>query len=340
MSTKSELANQLHVYHNPFSGATQQPKIPDGKAPTSLGYSHQSVFTLKNSDQTDTMDVLLFPGLGCSMVMGGSPIINGVDTFDANSRAYATEPPSGNVQGTIDWSGVVAGSANNNITQNDDIAQWRIVSTGLQMKLLNPVEKDEGWWEAIRITRGMTPTDYRLSTLRVDGTNKDTEGVVAPIDYLFGLAGTTLSNDPTYSTGLLRDLHRLQFELHPVKDYHDFITSKIEYRFSEPSMGTLNTTADEVDFETANPHTYQIIESNFDTGHDMVLLRLHCRANIADYSEGSEFHVNMVRNLELQYGINSTLNSFETATHNIGAASEVHANAKLKNHSSAHMVSP
>ena len=41
--TLTQEHRQLAVYHNPFSRATKQPKIPDGKVTESLGFQTQAV---------------------------------------------------------------------------------------------------------------------------------------------------------------------------------------------------------------------------------------------------------------------------------------------------------
>lgn len=332
MSSASELANQLHVYHNPFAGATQQPKIPDGKASSSLGYSTQSVYTIGNSSTQDVLHVLLFPGLSGSVIVNGDPVFNGDQISVAGSgREYVLEPDNGSGQGVIDFSAATA-SGTFTISSTDDIAYWRTVSSGLQVKLLNSQEQDDGWWEACRV---VVPKDYQDWTLTTNGDLlTPARGTLAPIGLIDDLATRAISNDSSYSTGLLRDLHRVQFETHPVKDFHDFINPVKDFSITTPTDGVYTGTVQELRANTPTAKWNQFIDSSIDMGHDMVYLRLHCRP---EASGGSQFHFNTVRNLEFQYEVQSSFNQFETNCHDIEGAMDAHTDAKKKNKASAHL---
>ena len=48
------------------------------------------------------------------------------------------------------------------LRNTNEIAKWRLVSSGLQMKLVNNDETNDGWFEMVRINNAMSTEDYML----------------------------------------------------------------------------------------------------------------------------------------------------------------------------------
>lgn len=315
--SQSDIRGQLHVYHDPFSDATQQPKIPDGKATYSLGYSTQSVSEISINASTDPdnpeklLHMLLFPGMNASLVAVGS-----LEGF--SPRDYFIPPFERS--GTIDWTDVIAaaGARDGVITNKEGYAKWRVVSTGLQLKLLNGSEEDDGWWEACRVNEAINGQQWSLTTTN-DSKQPVETGCLAPVGLCAQMAGRSIANEPSYQTGLLRDLKRLQFQLHPVADEHDF-----QDQVNPLSLGVQDaqyaSAPVEVNFQRNSPPVTNCIKNFNDFSYDMIYIRLHCRPQIANTSNGSRFHVNVVSNQEIIYDTVDRMSRYQTKSHDIGAA--------------------
>lgn len=322
----SEARKQLEVFHDPFSNSTTQPKIPDGKAIESLGLSLQSVGELKNKEDASPFEgsaeeihLMLFAGQNAGLVA-----YNVDDTGSSGATSF-------NVYGYEDaggcnWQPVsVAGGA---CLQHTEYGQWRTVSSGLRLSMLNAIEEDDGWFEAVRINAPLDATeDYILATLdrTAVSTVKD-NGCVIPIHPFSNsssdLAERTLSNEPSYVTGLMRDLENYQFELHGKMDHHDFVQGK----------RTIDLTGDHI--SSANPlslpftggfaenasEVYDVINQYIDPGYDMIYIRLHCRANVSTSPtlNGSRLHFNLVSNQEVTYRGDQRDSRYQTMSQNVG----------------------
>lgn len=74
--TLTQEHRQLAVYHNPFSRATKQPKIPDGKVTESLGFQTQAVKELVPVTGGDGMlHLLMFAGQNCGLMVNGDALL-------------------------------------------------------------------------------------------------------------------------------------------------------------------------------------------------------------------------------------------------------------------------
>lgn len=326
MSAANEVKQQLHMLHNPFSSATSQPKIPDGKATKSLGFATQSVVELSGFD---TVQMLLFPGMNCCLVA------EGVDEASLGSRSYYI--PSFQGSNIVRWDGANLGTTNPfNVSQADNYAMWRMVSAGVQLKLLNSVEEDDGWWESARITTELDNTEWLLTT--VDNQSDLLNfGAFAPVNQLFqGINSVNIANEPSYSTGLLRDLHRVQFELHTQKDFHDFIHMRDDIRINTAELEGVDATNFQAEFKSGFDGPQELIQQFSDQNMDMVYIKLHCRAS---GTTPSRFHVNQVMNQEIVFDPSERESRFMTRNHSIGAgAASVHLNARRNDGNAAHMV--
>lgn len=315
-TSNSDLKDQLHMLHNPFAGKTSQPKIPDGKANESLGFSTQTVSEFGNEPGETIMHMLLYPGMNAGLVVDHT-----LNTI--SGRTYKIPGYTGS--SGVDWSGLTDASMPF-VKGVDDYALWRVVSQGLQLKLLNPTEQDDGWWEAVRVTVELDNTDYWASTADDSTSPSGSKGVLAPIGLLKSTLQTqTLSNESSYSTGLLRDLHRVQFELHGQKDYHDFIHQREKLNIGASALDAVNATG--APFEATFNQGYATVSDAAqqfnDTSYDMVYIRLHCRPNsgtAGDGFEGSRFHTNVVSNQEIIFDHSKRESRFHTKSKSIGAA--------------------
>lgn len=325
----SEIKDQLHVYHNPFAAHTSQPKIPDGKCTHSLGFSTQAVFELGNSETDSLLEIILYPGQNSAFICSGTP----TQAQSGLNRNYWI--PAFNQSGNIDWSGATSPATTYEIGSTDGYAKWRLVSCGMQLKLLNSVEEDDGWWECIRLNENVDTDKWALTTTE-NSSDRANDGTLAQYSFI-DLTNRNITNEASYSTGLLRDLNRVQFELHPTVNDHDFVIMNDEVHQAGGDYAYIPATEESI-FSRGSAENQGLIKTFNDFNYDMIYLRLHCRPRTATIN-GSRFHVNVVSNQEIIYDSSDRLSRYHTKSHNIGTHAEVHADMRRRNGAAANLVS-
>lgn len=197
---RSKVSDHLAVYHNAFSTATTNPKIPDGKSYHSCGIRLQAVKEFSN-DATGTMEFLFFPGLnnGCH-----------AQSVVATSFGEISMPYSNHA---VIQNRIQEGSS--------QIMKWRVVSQASRITLVNNSDENDGWWEAIRVQSSANDVNNNGFEFNDIGGNDIVGGAQTSFPGIVPQA-TTLVEHPTYVTGKLRDIHRHIFDLMPQGSDHDF----------------------------------------------------------------------------------------------------------------------
>lgn len=310
------LIAEAAVVNNAFSSATNQPRIPDGKATHSMGNRHQVVkeltipYTVTNDGNDNinithdgTMHVFLYPGMGAGAVIGGTA--DGQKNFTGaqsdNTWSVMGFEDFGAMRFDKDYPDVTASDHEAKLVNDEKASQWRLVSQGINMKLLNGCEEDDGWFEAIRLKEVMDENDWALLPKDNDwanGYNSD-ELTVAPYPVFLKqqLNNRSLADEPGYQTGLLRDLHRLQFDNRPRADEVEFNPFAEHYQVPNMSGDTTNLGTEDPDhcwdtypahhnsaspsdlyrFKLGNSHANRVIKGHVDFSHDIVYIRIHGR---------------------------------------------------------------
>lgn len=307
----TENQKSLAVYHNPFSRATKQPKIPDGKASESLGFQTQAAGELQaaNTAGYSTSDgmlhILLYGGQSSGMVVmndvsGGHVDFNTTNAQWTNDKAKIRTigfDNSNNLNCSVITSSL---SDPATISSQEAYAYWRLVSQGLRLALMNPAEEDDGWFEAIRMVSQHDSNDWLFS--EVDNfPGSDSNYSLSPYGLLNSVKARSLVNKNSYTTGLLRDLHEHLFRLNPIGDEHDM-------RQQRDTFDGANWIDDFQSADTvANGHYIQphagsddfqrYIQEKIDFGHDMIYIRIHGRTA----GNPTRMHFNLVSNQEIVF---------------------------------------
>lgn len=243
-----ELGRQLSVYKNPFSTATTNAKIPDGKSMISSGFRHQESFQI-NESGTSGLTIYMYPGLGRGIVVGPG----GVDTRPESTRVYENGVIYDGGQQTSDW-----------------VTQWRLVSQGLKLSLVNSDDTNDGWWEAVRMHVPASPGEFAIDNV----TSIPTPGMDFPY-----LNTGNLANNPTYVSGSLKDIHKHLFVLAPASREHEFLRlEKVERTSKDPGDS---------------------ISQVVDDSHDCIIIKIY--GNVGTETN-SRLHAHHVCNQEYIYG--------------------------------------
>lgn len=306
--SSSGFASHHAVRINAFSDATAQPKIPDGNFTSSLSRRCQNVKAFTTNDSV--IHLIYAPTLGCPLTItkttDGASFRPGM-TLQASFLGFPGQ--------TVGFEAVVGGSPkwplvsgdSPDITNTGGFAGWRVVSQGLRLELDATEEQNDGWFEACRFNWRRENSDVVFTPL--DGTTTSTAIGAAPNPNLPDLYASAMVELPGYQTGLLKDLKKMQFHLHPQKGDHEPVLLTRTNHLSNadgdltPDSGASNFTLE------ATPMGNSIVNQVVDSNMDWLYIRIHPRS-VAN--GGSKLIVNMTQNLEINYDPASDLAAFQT----------------------------
>lgn len=226
----------LSVLYNPFTNKTNQPKWPDGKCQFSNGIQVQNrnEYTAKDSliiftpHLTNYLTVITADSEGeirHIVVNHSTGIVRNSLTADTEDLLDAVDFKIGQHDGTF--------------------TACRGVSFGLKLHCINADEKNDGWFEAIRIRpkfvdpdwgfikHGDAGDDARTNLVSYienedgvdDANNCIRDGDIFPNVNSFNSYWTARdwSLQPSYTSGKIKDLSRMMFTLNAVKDENYFL---------------------------------------------------------------------------------------------------------------------
>lgn len=298
-TTVSEVNKHLHVVKNPFSNMHQQPKMPDGKVPTSLARRMRNVQSVEVDTGVNFMDILLCPHFGLGCVINGST----EDTTDLGLKWIGFPGQTGGFVCDLFSTGTKP------LTPQSGIAKQRIVSQGLRLTQINNDEANDGWFEACRVNFRNTQVNYSL--VRQDGTeavlNSNTGAVLIPDATLMGtLASLPLVEQPGYASGMLKDLKKLEFKNLPVG---------CECQMNEtPTIELTSDTDITIDASghwaalLATEKAQSAVDMMVDHSWDYVLVRIHGRSG----TPNTKLIVELIQNVEFCFDPSSDFVTFQT----------------------------
>jgi hypothetical protein len=314
-----DLMKQLAVVLNPFSGATEHPKIPDGAVTHSLSRRLRNNFSLDmNNDANGWTDIVISPSFGVAC------------TVQNYVPSGMTETPYAQMPSLYGFPGQTVGY---NIFQetngdfrvranNGEIVKQRLISQGARLSCFNSDNQNDGWFECCRLNIRDSSSNYAFQPLAVNGTllsdDNGTNAVGCGLDNSFHnghLQGIALVEQPGYMTGLLKDIHKYDFSLCP---------SGNEIEFKEQGTLTLKSTEMNItDTTDANGNTVPgrfaaLTSSNtnvvptraVDRDFDAILIRVYGRHQL---SNPSRLLVEAIQNVEFVFANSSDLSSFMTS---------------------------
>jgi hypothetical protein len=279
-------AAEMAVYKRPFSNATNAPRIPDGKASSSTGQRFQSVKEYKMKADVSTMTFDMFGGLGAGLnVVGTSEtdIADNYMTYENHGLLYSNGSEA-------KWK------------QQDGqaICRWRLVSQAVRLTLVNNAEQNDGWWEAIRVPQD---NDIGKKMVLLDakgGADGGRRLVLQQVNE--DLSGSTdFVNHPSYMTGKLRNIHKVNFQLMPNNTDHRFTQTKTEFELDNTTRiaavpGGFRFTSDTTDVAA-------FADQGVDLGFDRLLIRIHGRPGTTSTTKnsGTRILAHVVSNQEIIY---------------------------------------
>lgn len=304
------------VIRNPFSTAVANAKIPDGSVALSTTCKYSVSSTI--SDTTGSVNILLAGGLYCGLSALVTTSAPGATTrvFRQQNFQYAvpTRLPSLPV---ASGDGSAATPFVYNVDQNQMVPnQYRIVSQGLRISLINNSQDNDGWFEAIRCSPSNSYTDWGIvpAVTAAAGVEAETSTIAPVLDRYEGNgdAGSNLFSqglnnwamNPSYIAGKARDLYKHNFILHR-QENNDFIEIPQDCQLFASTATTTTTSPRPL------TGTNSITPWWVDKQMDSILIRI--RSNVSGSNAGNMvLHVHMVQHVEECYDERSELHRFMT----------------------------
>nr|QKY77694.1 capsid protein [Haslea ostrearia associated bacilladnavirus] len=305
-SVSGTTAHLLKPLLMPFDRTNMQPKIPDGKVGTSIGQKFTTTREHFNVGAGNIMHALLFPG------QSGGLVVIGCQNF--GTQPISTPAYNGGGGFTYAHDAVTSMST---LLAKEGYHSWRVVSQAARFELLNAAEEDDGWWEACRVTDTTSMFDYQL--VQHDNEAGRDNGTIIPYWLLATFQSKPITDEMTYESGRLKDLHKREFQLHQVKDEVDFtqlcsptvIEGGNETGIGSPGSPYLvdwNGIGGANNGEKYGMQNYNAIRNYIDFGYDMIYFRFHCRAAATP----TRLLTHVVSNQEIQFSSDAGESRYQT----------------------------
>jgi len=304
------------VVKNPFSTATVQPKIPDGKANASMGARRNLVGEL-DFKEWGVWDILLSPRYDSPIYAASAGV-----TLAAPGAATGTiakqekydfddNHPFNSAWKSINVDSIIA-------EEGSEISKIRVVSQGTRITLTNSTDDNDGWFEVFRFHPQKDSTQYVTDEANATtGTTYKPAAVVSPD--LFNNRDTNsastfnmnLASKGNYTTGKLRNLHRYTW-------VHKPCSNEVEFKDLPQFLGVGEAAAlDPAAYKQDNTHANTAFQ---DWDYDVIWIRVHGRGIEAAQTGGcclpTKLMFHTVQNVECIYGERNTLHSYMTKSLN------------------------
>jgi hypothetical protein len=257
--------------------------------------------TAQGAAADGVMHILLYGGIDCGMIVSDS--LEQLNSY-ANLNTYAVGLADGV---NVDWSNVTASGGS--VQYDQLIAYWRLVSAGARLSLLNPAEEDDGWFEACRVHQPLDSAAYYLINKDGDSSSggRATKGTFAPAQVLDEMKTDQIVNQASYTSGTLRDLKNMQFNLNPVNE-NDLMNISSSIRFDSSDVIAVDTNDQVAAFNTGKDDVQQAIKKHIDTNHDYIYIRIHGRGTGS--ANPTRLLCNVISNQEVIYDNDSNLSRY------------------------------
>lgn len=301
----SSAMRSLATYYDPFCGLHNQPRIPDGKASASLGHQLECINEVNTAltgslGENGVTHMLLFPGLNACLAVVDSQ--ESVANYGASDVPMTYRLADGVL---INWSGLSDSTGGTMNYISNVPAYWRQVSCGLKLNLLNPVEEDDGWFEACRVTYPLNADDWILHETNGGKSAARLTGAFSPLGVLQDLRTDQIVNQSSYISGELRDLKHHQFRLNPMSE-HKFIHSAERQYFLGTEIPAIDGINSVCTFLQGGSNVEDALNKHIDFQFDMVYIRIHGRST----GTPTRLLAHVVSNQEIMYDNDSTLSRY------------------------------
>lgn len=304
---------------NPFSTATLTPKVPDGQATMSTGCRTQSAqqFEMHASGAL----ILLQPGVTCMATAA----------FQKNSLWDSLTWDNKDKMAKLKINQAPTSGQNLTCTRGPlQPTQWRLVSSGARLTLINNRLDDDGWFEAIRVKRNISSASVRVSNTPASapaayaaGTN-DSLCVQAEPGLFYPEITTNWPENPSYITGKLKDINKHLFYLQTQRNDRKFVEWEKTYTVAVSGAPQTGGTPEPPTASQAGVYEYlgagltqdissdRLVDHHFDPSFDYIVIRINA---ICSTTAPCTIHVHTISNYEYVWDSDSDMAKFMTNCH-------------------------
>lgn len=344
----SSNAKHMAVTLKPFVHQKENPhpKIPDGRMGRTLGRRWKQVTPVAVAANT-AAHIFIYPSFGVIAQVTGDlsgPSVLTDATTTTKKHLYVMGTSTMYLQ---HYEGVGAAAPTWDgqqmyVRNSTYSTSRRIVSQGLRISSLNDDQRNDGWWEAYRLPVRRIQ-DGELCLINPNQVQANPDGAhigFVNLSYTdpptsFGTQMAQKLSHPGYKTGLIRDLHKVEFNLKhrtherdptPALSLGGVLLKGPEYVFAAQAVATPTTSQrineKDVDYvyspalstnrrmELKNtPIVQNLFEQNFDFGMDILVVTLYAGAS------GSNFLLEGIQNIEYEYQADAEVAPYASENH-------------------------
>lgn len=322
---------QVKSLENPFDTTNGQPKWPDGLCTYSIGRRHQATSEIQSGD----FCLVLFPGsINWCLALRPNISSSGRNEVWANhstnisfNYAASEKAVEGDTGKDLQWE-----------VGLDGFTEWRGVSYAMHTQLLNTTDKNEGWYEAVRIDKNSFMNMWGI--IRGPGSPLGNGNFIrgTPHFHMGGVLPTLAlaenmhksfqwQHEPTFVTGELQDLHNAVFQLNSIKETNEFKKITNVYipknGFKVEQISQRDDPVSQEFLQLIKPKKYQLedpaqtntkfpdiiedwaVEQLVSDAFDIIIIRVHG-------SKGTKLLVHSVANQEFLIAENGQMAQYQT----------------------------
>lgn len=303
---------------NPFANKSGA-KEPDGAVPESHALTHRISEQITLKGQTDagdaekaTVHLVLIPGLHC-----GAAAYQLNDGADDEFLGYYKWNTDSFVEGSFQGSDA-ASTDDTELALSGSINKWRVVAQALRLKMLNTFEKNDGWWQSVRLNYQAKMDHWEVyaplasAPATVKGSILDSGAYIRPTKKFFQDAciGKNLAEHKSYSCGSLTEIGSKQWNLARYSKDNEFNDIRSKYILPNGAVTTTVPVANQAQIQlnagfNQNAALYDAVE---DQNFDIVYIRIHPGLDTLSLLADAIVHQ------EVCYDLDSPLAKFMTAS--------------------------
>jgi hypothetical protein len=186
-----------------------------------------------------------------------------------------------------------------------NIDKWRTVSQGMRITLLNNDQENDGWFESVRLKISMNEEHYTLSEFETDKAR-----LIPNLNMFAAAKDRNIADQPSYMAGPLKDIHKVQFDLHHITEDHPFtvVPSAIDVGyFSTATPPAGNAPNRLFTFDRGEIGANRLVKTVVDNNCDVIMLYIWGRKNVVS---PSNLLIEVAQNSEIVYSEGSTLSKY------------------------------
>lgn len=282
----------ISTLYNPFSIKNNTPKWPDGLANFSIGRKQQFASEIYGRD----IFLVLFPGSNNWLFGYDTSLLAGIgDAHGALIQLNHGDDRTFEIYEKYFWDATAAAGAGaftgaTFMFDKTQYSAWRGVSYAMKIRCVNTDDSNDGWWEAIRVSKNLLIERCGIAfvDLRVKGTASYSETQTSIIPYVNDPTrnNSDVSNpvfwtgnifprrslqnwwntelckfheQPSFATGLLKDIGDFMFQLNPHRESNEFQKLKNVSRKVDDTGGEASGETDDlymVVYDGTDPKDY------------------------------------------------------------------------------------